>query len=412
MSELINNSKIRQEQLKALIKKIHNGMSLDEAKAVFKRDFGEITTEEIVALEQSLVEEGMAVSDIQSLCDVHAAVFDGSISDIHTPKNITDIPGHPAKVFRDENTKVIHLIDKEIAPYLGRNDGTSLLMLRLGIERLMEISKHYARKEYLFFPGLEKKNITSIPKVMWGVDDEIRTMLKDIKKQLDNKDTVLVSINPAIEAALTKVRDMVTKENNILLPKLAETLSYYDWIKADQGSAEIGYFLEAPTESWAKVDTPQVLKEKTEDENKTSGKKDVVFDAGTLLPEEINAILNTLPLDMTFVDKDGHVKYFTQGKERIFSRPKSIIGRHVSMCHPPKSVHIVEAIVESFKSGKKDHEDFYIHMGPKFVYIRYFAIRNKNGDYLGTLEITQDIQPIQALEGEKRLVEGLEGERL
>jgi DUF438 domain-containing protein len=130
----------------------------------------------------------------------------------------------------------------------------------------------------------------------------------------------------------------------------------------------------------------------------------VSFDAGALKPEEVNAIFNTLPLDMTFVDKDGYVKYFTQGKERIFERPKTVIGRHVSLCHPPKSVHIVEEIIESFKSGKKDVEEFYINLKNMYVLIRYYAIRNSEGEYLGTLEITQDIAPIQAISGEKRLV--------
>lgn len=129
----------------------------------------------------------------------------------------------------------------------------------------------------------------------------------------------------------------------------------------------------------------------------------IPFDAGSLTPEEINSILNTLPLDMTFVDADDKVKYFTQGKERIFDRPKTIIGREVKNCHPPKSVHIVEQIVEDLKSGKKDNEDFWIKMGKVFVYIRYFAVRNKKGDFLGTLEITQNIKPITELEGEKRL---------
>ena len=131
---------------------------------------------------------------------------------------------------------------------------------------------------------------------------------------------------------------------------------------------------------------------------------EIKFDAGSLVPEEVNAILNTIPLDMTFVDKNDKVKYFTQGKERIFERPRTSIGREVSMCHPPQSVHIVEQIVDDLRSGRKDNEDFWIKMGPMFVYIRYFAVRNKEGEFLGTLEVTQNIKPILELEGEKRLM--------
>lgn len=401
MSELINNSKIRQEQLKQLIQQIHKGMPLDEAKAIFKRDFKEISTDEIVAMEQALVDEGMSIDEIQSLCDVHAAVFDGSISDIHKRKDVTDIPGHPAKVFKDENDRLLVLVEEEIKPLLGKTDNMSHLMLRIGTERLMEIFKHYERKEYLFFPGLEKKNITSIPKVMWGVDDEIRNQLKDVKKKLDSKEVDLKRLKEEYDIVLVKIVDMVTKENNILLPKLSETLSLYDWIKADQGSEEIGYFLEKPKESWA-VKPEDKIKEKTTKESINVG--EIGFDAGSLNQVELNSILNTLPLDMTFVDKDGKVKYFTQGTERIFVRPLTIIGRHVSMCHPPQSVDIVEEIIESFRTGKKDHEDFYINMGTMFVYIRYFAVRDKEKNYLGTLEITQNIKPIRELEGEKRLL--------
>jgi len=123
-----------------------------------------------------------------------------------------------------------------------------------------------------------------------------------------------------------------------------------------------------------------------------------------MTPKEINAVLNTLPIDMTFVDKTGRVKYFSQGKDRIFARTKTILGREVANCHPPASVHIVEKIVSDFESGKKDNEDFWIKMGSKFVYIRYFAVRGKDGEFLGTLEVTQDIKEITQLQGEKRLM--------
>ncbi|MFW5913717.1 MAG: PAS domain-containing protein [Bacillota bacterium] len=131
---------------------------------------------------------------------------------------------------------------------------------------------------------------------------------------------------------------------------------------------------------------------------------EVALGPGSLSLESLNAMLNTLPLDLTFVDKDGYVKYFTTGEDRIFDRPATIIGRHVNQCHPPASVHVVEEIVNAFKSGKKDHEDFRIQIKDKFVHIRYFAVRNKDGEYLGTLEMTQDIDPLRAFEGEKRLI--------
>ena len=130
----------------------------------------------------------------------------------------------------------------------------------------------------------------------------------------------------------------------------------------------------------------------------------VQLPTGFLSVPELSRLLDTLPIDITFVGVDDTVRYFSQGSERVFPRTKAIIGRNVKNCHPPASVHIVEGIIADFKSGKKDHEDFWIKLGDKFVYIRYFAVRDEAGSYLGVLEVTQDIAPIQAIEGEKRLV--------
>lgn len=396
MSEMINN---RQEQLKKLIKQIHNGLSLEKAKVQFKEEFGTVTTEEITSMEHSLIEEGMPLEEVQGLCDVHAAVFEGSISDIHKAKDITDIPGHPSAVLREENKRIQQLLDEEIKPYINQLDKTSLLMLTIGFERLSEIGNHYSRKENLLFPGLEKRGVTSIPKVMWGVDNQIRSSIKEIISTFRQDGFNHKELTYLVKVTITKIEDMIMKEDNILLPLLSDTLSLYDWILADEGSDEIGYFLEAPKVRWNNVDKDPIIKEEQENLDK------IGFDAGFLSQIEVNAILNTVPFDMTFIDAEGHVKYFTQGKERIFDRPKTIIGRHVNMCHPPQSVHVVDEIVNSFKSNKKDHEDFWIDFNKMFVHIRYYAVRDENGTYLGTLEVTQDIKPIRDLTGEKRLVE-------
>lgn len=396
MSELINN---RQEQLKAIIKKIHNGLPLDEAKAIFKEQFGTITTEEITSMEHKLIEEGMPVSEVQKLCDVHAALFNGSISDIHKSKDISEIPGHPAYVLKKENERIQEVVNDEIKTHLGKGDKTSNLLLTVGFERLSEISKHYSRKEYLLFPILEKKGITSIPKVMWGVDNEIKASIKDILSKLKSIEKDDEQLFNEINQTISRVEDMIIKENNILLPLLSDNLDLKDWFAVDKGSPEIGYFLEAPTQSWKNESL--IKQDKTSEIKKNTDS--VSFDAGELTPVELNSILNTIPFDMTFIDKNGLVKYFTQGSERIFDRPKTIIGRHVNNCHPPQSVHIVEEIIKSFKDGTKDHEDFWINMQKAFVHIRYYAIRDKEGEYLGTLEVTQDIKPLRDLQGEKRL---------
>lgn len=401
MSEHINNSQFRKQKLQALIKSLHEGKSVDEVKQEFAKHFRNVSTAEIAEIEQALVKEGLPVEEVQRLCDVHASVFDGSIADIHKDKDYRMIPGHPAHVFQEENRAITQLIEEEIKPHLkGYVNGNHMahLMLRVGFDRLQEIDRHYGRKEYLFFPFLEEKGITAPPKVMWAIDDEIRREIKDIITLLSKDGANKEEVSNLIEATLQKVLDMVFKEDNILIPLLLDTFGFVEWVKIDKATPEYGYTLMTPAASW---DASSGEEQEVVEQPSTKG--EVKLDAGSLAFAEVNAILNTLPFDMTFVDKDDKVKYFTQGAERIFERPKTIIGRNVSMCHPPHSVHIVEAIVADFKSGKKDHEDFWIQMKDMFVHIRYFAVRNQNKEYLGTLEVTQNIKPIRDLQGEKRL---------
>jgi DUF438 domain-containing protein len=238
---------------------------------------------------------------------------------------------------------------------------------------------------------------------MWGVDDEIRAEIKEVIEILKSASADKEQLIQKAEAALVRVNEMIYKEENILFPLVLDTLSEDEWLKIQQESKEFGYTLYKPKNKWKpeRVDIEGKILDQGEE---PSNDGYIEFDAGFMSPEEVNAVLNTVPFDMTFVDKDGAVKYFTMGKERIFPRPKTVIGRQVSNCHPPASVHVVEKIVEDLKSGKKDHEDFWIRMGPRYVLIRYFAVRNSKGEYLGTLEVTQDIKPIQEITGEKRLL--------
>jgi DUF438 domain-containing protein len=399
MSELINQSKIRQELLKKIIRGIHEDGDVEKAKAEFKKHFSEVSTEEISQMEQALIREGMAIEEVQRLCDVHVSVFEGAISDIHPTKDVSKTLGHPVQVFVEENDRIEQLIHEEIEPYLDQKGPTAVLMLRVAFDRLQEIHHHYARKEYLFFPNLEKKGITAPPKVMWAVDDEIRQQIKKVQIMLGEVNGSFEETKALVVATIQKVRDMISKENDILIPLLIDTLSFFDWVVIDGATPEIGYFLEKPIYTW-KAEEP---KAEVEEQGDIQTHDMIALGVGRLNHEQLEAMLNTLPLDLTFVDADNKVRYFTQGQDRIFDRPSTIIGRDVSMCHPPASVHVVEAIVDDFRNGRKDHEDFWLHVKGMFVHIRYYAVRNKDNAYLGTLEVTQDIQPLIELEGEKRL---------
>ncbi|WP_422485539.1 DUF438 domain-containing protein [Gudongella sp. DL1XJH-153] len=409
MSELIDNrskkpyDKEKLEKLKEVIKELHEGKTVDEVKAKFADVLEGTSPLDISRMEVELVKDGLPIEEIQNLCDVHAEVFKGSIEEIH---HADEVPGHPVYTLRQENMALTNimeeLIPEDLEKFMENDSDDNRFKLIEDINLIWDIDKHYSRKENLIFPYLEKAGITAPPQVMWGVDDEIREKIKAAKKQLveysGNKELVKEKILAATEQAV----DMIFKEDSILFPMALDTLTEDEWIKVYEGSEEIGYAVIPPQKEW-ELKRVNVLKKEEEDKGITDSGF-VKFETGILSSKELELMLNHIPGDFTFVDKDNIVKYFSQGKERIFARTKAIIGRTVENCHPPKSAHIVEAIVNDFKAGKKESESFWIQMGEKFVLIQYFAVRDKDGQFMGTLEHTMDIAPLRALDGEKRLM--------
>lgn len=398
MSEHINNSEMRKNAIKNILKQLHEGKTVEEVQEEFNHAFDGVSASEISAAEGALIAEGLPVEEVQKLCDVHSSVFKGSIEEIHQTEDVTTIPGHPANTLVRENRLIEEIISNHIQPYLSDFENNIDALIK-GITDLERISTHYKTKENLFFPLMEKHDITAPPQVMWGVDDEIRAQLKEIKEILvaypEGKD----AFSEKSEEVIEKINEMIFKEENILIPMLVETLDEEEWGIIAEGGPEVGYILDYVPE-WR----PSTSEIKTSSKEEFSVDGEVRLPSGVFKLNELTAMLNTLPMDITFVNKDDLVKYFSEGKERAFPRARTIIGREVSNCHPPSSVHVVEKIVEDFKSGVKDHEDFWIHMKDKLILIRYFAVRDENNEYLGVVEITQDIKPLQEITGEKRLL--------
>lgn len=403
MSEEIGNREYRQNVIRELLAELHAGRSVDEVKAKFEAAFDGVSASEISEAEQALIAGGMAVEEVQRLCDVHAAVFRDSLTPENPPADEAASPGHPAHTLREENRALERLLDAELRPAVEawQRGGDAPPALLRALEALRGITRHYQKKENLLFPYMERRGITGPPKVMWGVDDEIRSLIKRCIELAGAGSPSHAQFGSALEETITKITEMVFKEENILLPMLDEVLSAADWKRIADESDEIGYFLipKPPVWSPAAPEAPGAAGDLL------SQPGSVILPTGVLRLEELTRMLDALPIDITFVDKDDTVKYFSQGAERVFPRTKSIIGRKVANCHPPASVHIVEGILDDFKSGKKVHEDFWIKMGGKYILIRYFAVRDEGGGYLGALEVTQNIAPIQAITGEKRLVE-------
>lgn len=402
MSEQINNRQYRQQVLKNIISQLHQGKTVEEVKQQFEEAFGGVSATEISEAEQALIAEGLPVSEVQRLCDVHAAVFKGSIEEIHAAEDKSQIPGHPANIMKRENLIIEEIIDTKISPLLKKppqeiNTGELLSAL----EQLRQVDIHYLKKENLIFPYMERYGITGPPKVMWGVDDEIRAAIKEAISHLSERREITADYIEKVAAAVNSVKEMICKEENILLPMLMETLTQDEWKRISDESAQFGFLID-DVPKWAPEKQQQAKPVQAEPQESHAGF--ITLPTGVLKVEEIARILDTLPFDITFVDKNDIVKYFSQGKDRIFHRTKAVIGRNVANCHPPASVNIVRKIVEDFKSGAKEHEDFWIKMGERYVFIRYFAVRSETGEYLGVLEVTQDIKPIQEITGEKRLV--------
>ncbi|MFV0343181.1 MAG: DUF438 domain-containing protein [Anaerocolumna sp.] len=396
MSAEINNRAFRQNKLKEIITKLHEGNTVEEVQEEFASTFLGVSAEEISQAEQALIHEGLPVSEIQRLCDVHAAVFKGSIAEIHRDKDPSMTLGHPANTLKRENRALTKVIG-EIRVSL--QSGQSATVLSEQLERLYQLDCHYKKKENLFFPFMEKYGITAPPKVMWGVDDEIREQIKEVRKNLTED---VSTIKDTLEEGLHRIEEMIFKEENILLPILFDNLTKEEWKQIAEDSNEFGYCLIESVPQWQPTLEREDQEEKPVAENEISGS--IQLPTGILEVDELVNIMNALPVDITFVDKDNRVKYFSQGKERVFPRTVSVIGRNVSNCHPPASVHIVEKIVEDLREGRKEKEDFWLHLGDKFILISYYAVRSESGEFLGVLEVTQNIKPIQELTGEKRLV--------
>jgi DUF438 domain-containing protein len=408
MSELINNSRFRKERLKELILQLHEGESPDLVRKKLIDTLQSVPYGEVVEVEQELISEGLPESEVLKLCDIHGEVLEGHV-DQSGAKEIP--PGHPVDVFIQENKAVKNSVEKAInlLHSMGKvpkdNFKNFILVLQATFNELMDIEKHYQRKEYLVFPYLEKNEITGPPKVMWGKHDEIRDQLKGcislLKENELSKQDLFDALQLLYFPALKAISDMVQKEEEILFPMCMDILTTDDWWNVHKQTLEFGFTLYDPEVEWK----PEGFQtEPVDEETSTRAGDSVSLPSGSFSLPELKSILNTAPVDMTFVDKNDKVKFFTQGKHRIFPRSRSIINRDVRLCHPPGSVDIVEKIIEDFRSGKESHAPFWIQMKGKFILIEYYALRNDDGEYLGTLEVSQDLTNARKLQGERRIL--------
>lgn len=406
MSEFINNSTQRKEMLRHLLLRLHEEDNPEILRQRMIEVLKSIPYHEVVEVEQELINSNaLTEQEILEFCDLHTAVLDGSIDQ----QGAKQIPaGHPVDTFKKENIAIRQQIEayeeikKKIADITDAQVTGYVLQLRTIFNNFSDIDKHYKRKEYQLFPFLEKHLITGPPKVMWGKHDETRELLKNsheaLASPISRAEELRSIIQLVLDHTVEMIAGMIMKEEEILLPMSMDTLTEDEWYKIYQETPEFGYCLIDPEDEWApggvKVEKQEYV---TADAIRLS--------SGAFNLDELEALFLHLPIDITFVDKNDKVRFFSHSPNRVFERNRSIIGRDVRMCHPPGSVHIVEQILTDFRSGKENKAVFWMsNFQGRFIYIEYSAVRGKEGEYLGVVEVTQDITTMRKLEGDQRLL--------
>ena len=421
--------------LRDILLDLHHGASPESVQERFNANFAGVSAIEISLMEHELMnsDTGITFEDVMELCDVHANLFKDAVDGVDLAES--DHPGHPVRVFKDENLalraaliRVRRLLDS----YAECDEPNSQEEISKGLKRQLDLlgqfDRHYQRKEELFFPIMEAYGHDAPPKVMWGVDDQIRDLFEGVRKaavQLPQID--IQEVKEAFEAFAHEFESMIFKEESILLMILLETFTQDDWLRIAAESPVYGYAIIRPSEKWQPqrerfetasptqpaeqnqqiIDTPQgrftiqfTPNEAGEQVNRTTAQP---FGNGYLSVEEANLILNHLPLEITFVNKEDIFQYYndsTPAEEMIFKRTPSQVGRHVELCHPPKLLPRVKKIFAALRSGKKDKFEMWFKSETRgqFVHVTYAAVRDAQGEFQGVLEYVQDIAPFRAID--------------
>ena len=358
----------RLELLKSYIERVSKGEDLEAVRSDFVKNFKDVSSNEIVAAEESLIKSGLPLEKVQKLCDIHSALFHESNIIDESQKDLEKIPGHPLNILSLENKKIKSLAD-------GVKEGEDKLKK---ISDLLKINSHYGKKAGLIYPLLKTKyKINGPSDVMWAVDDEIRRDLSKIIKANSYNQEDLNKI-------LDRVYEMIYKEESILFPLLKENFTEEEWNKIYGDLGEYGLDLVGELPLW-KDYKPKEISPK---EKISSGSLD--FETGSLKLNEAMQILRTLDAELTFIDKDDLVRFYSEGEDKIFPRPKSCLNRDVTSCHPPKVVPMVKSLLDDFKNKRKDRLVVCRNIKGKKILVKYLAVY-EDEEYIGTLETVEDI---------------------
>lgn len=398
--------------LRDILLELHNGASPESVQERFDATFAGVSAIEISLMEHELMnsESGVTFEDVMELCDVHANLFKNAIKGVEVSD--TEHPGHPVRVFKEENLALraaLIRIRRLLDTYESMEDEEMLAEMRKGLVRQMglvgQFDIHYQRKEELFFPIMERYGHDSPPKVMWGVDDQIRELFQTALTTAKSLPEVSISsVKEAFEAFATEFESMIFKEESILLMILLESFTQDDWlqiaeepVQLDTAEGQVQQVIDTPEGHFTITFTPK------EKEAVLDRHSQQAFGNGYLSVEQANLILNHLPMEITFVNKEDIFQYYndnTPADEMIFKRTPSQVGRNVELCHPPKYLDKVKAIMKGLREGTKDKYEMWFKSESrgKFVHITYAAVHDENGEFQGVLEYVQDIQPYREID--------------
>lgn len=397
----------RKEQLKAYLRRLGDGEELEKVRKDFVRDFGEVEAAEIMEAEQELLKEGAPLNEVQRLCDIHSALFHGSTTEErianaekeveasilrknaqeelkkkdqfperdNTDKNVkaselAAIPGHPLYILKKENDA----LSKSLAKFKKSKDESLLSEIR-------QLSIHYAKKGDLLYPLLKiNYGISGPSDVMWTVDDEIRDELRSLAEEREHGE----EWSAELEAVLTRAEEMIYKEQNILFPICAVNFTGQDWYGIYRDSKDYSVCFGIEQEIWEEA-------ENTVTTVAAASEGEIVMPGGRLTIEQLTALLNTIPMEITFVDADNINRFFDEGM-KVFKRPLAALNREVFSCHPPKIEPMVRQIIGDFRDGNRDLVEVWMEKEGRTMLVKYMAVRDGAGKYLGTLELVQDME--------------------
>ncbi|MGP1471856.1 MAG: DUF438 domain-containing protein [Schwartzia sp. (in: firmicutes)] len=397
-------AKGREEALKGLLARLSAGDPIDAVRADFVRDFASVSAEEIAAAEEALIKSGTPLREVQRLCDVHAALFhdhiapaaaatgEGCAPSAPAPSAMAALPaGHPLRVLEAENEGLRRVL-AEAETALCEKDTAAL---RASMHALNGLYPHYAKKETLLMTVLYRYDVTGPSGVMWGVDDEIKAELRALEKELARGGA---GLKERVAAFLQRVREMIEKEEKILFPLTLRFFTETDWhmVYRDMPDMGFAFFAEAP--AWPEGDAYIAAAEAEERAVMAAGK--VHLPTGEMSVAELSALLALLPIDITFIDKDDTQRFFSNPGQ-VFARPRLALRSDVRHCHPASVLPMVEQLLSDFKAGRRDSMDVYRYIKGKPVGVRYLAVRDKGGAYLGTVELVQDFSDAVQAFGEK-----------